>query len=168
VAYASAAELLRPATSLNVGVTWREPVEGLRKTGGMWDRANIQWAATGAGAAAMLGPYKTSVTVAEVYVGAETAVGLEEVARVTKLRPLEGGRLVLRPFPTVAVRRLSERVDDVAVAPWPRVYADLRPLGVRGEAAAEHLAEMHHAHSRCIMPIEEPPRTRSARAAAGR
>lgn len=55
-----------------------------------------------------------------------------------------GRRLVLRPFPTLAVPRLAERVQDVVVAPWPRVYADLRPLGVRGEEAAEHLAEVNH------------------------
>ena len=90
------------------------------------------------------GHIQTLVTITEVYVGAETAVGLEEVARKAKLRPLDGGRLVLRPFPTLAVPRLAERVQDVVVAPWPRVYADLRPLGVRGEEAAQHLAEVHH------------------------
>jgi hypothetical protein len=110
----------------------------------VWDRTNTQWAATGAAAAALLGPYQTLVTMTEVYVGAETAVGLEDVARKAKLRPLDGGRLVLRPFPTLAVPRLAERVQGVIVAPWPRVYADLRPLGVRGEEAAEHLAEMNH------------------------
>jgi hypothetical protein len=50
----------------------------------------------------------------------------------------------LRSFPTLAIPRLAERVQDVVVAPWPRVYADLRPLGVRGEEAAEHLAEVNH------------------------
>ncbi len=143
-AYASAAESLRPATNLRVGVTWRDPIEGLRQIGAVWDRTKTRWAATGAAAAALLGPYQTLVTMTEVYVGAETAVGLEDVARKAKLRPLDGGRLVLRPFPTLAVSRFAERVQEVVVAPWPRVYADLRPLGVRGEEAAEHLAEVNH------------------------
>jgi hypothetical protein len=126
-----------------VGVIWSDPIEGLRQTGAVWDRANTQWAATGAAAAAVLGPYQTLVTMTEVYVGAETAVGLEDVARKANLRPLDGGRLMLRPFPTLAVSRLAERLQDVVVAPWARVYADLRPLGVRGEEAAEHLAEVN-------------------------
>lgn len=50
---------------------------------------------------------------------------------------------MLRPFPTVAVPRLVQWVGGVAVAPWPRVYADLRPTGVRGEESAEHLAEVN-------------------------
>jgi hypothetical protein len=142
-AYATAAESLRPPTSLRVGVSWRDPIEELGRIGAVWERTSIPWAATGAAAAALLGPYQTSVTGADVYVGAETPVGLEEIARKAKLRPLDGGRLVLRPFPTVAVSRLVERVGDVVVAPWPRVYADLRPTGVRGEEAAEHLAEVN-------------------------
>jgi len=141
--YATAAASLLPPTSLRVGVSWRDPVDELARIGVVWDRTSIPWAATGATAAALLGPYQTSVTTTEVYVGAETPVGLEEIARKVKLRPLDGGRLVLRPFPTVAVPRLVERVGDVVVAPWPRVYADLRPTGVRGEEAAEHLAEVN-------------------------
>lgn len=142
-AYAVAATALRPRVSLRVGVSWRDPVEGLRGTGAVWERAQMPWAATGAAAAALLAPYQTSVTTTEVYVGAETPVGLEAAARTVELRPIEGGRLVLRPFPTVAVPRLVQRVEGVAVAPWPRVYADLRPTGVRGEESAEHLAEVN-------------------------
>lgn len=39
-------------------------------------------------------------------------------------------------------QRLSTPVGDLRVAPWPRVYADLRVSGVRGEEAAEHLFEV--------------------------
>ena len=144
-AYATAAAVLRSTVSLRVGVSWQDPVEGLRRTGTMWEREHIPWAATGAAAAAVLAPYQTSVTTTEVYVTAETPVGLEAVARTGNLRPIEGGRLVLRPFPTVAVPRLIGRVEGIAVAPWPRVYADLRPTGVRGEELAEHLAEANGA-----------------------
>ena len=60
----------------------------------------------------------------------------------SKLRPIAGGRLTLRPFPTVTVRRLASEIGGLHVAPWPRVYADLRTFGVRREEAAEHLLEV--------------------------
>lgn len=50
----------------------------------------------------------------EVYVARATVAGIESVAAQAGLR----------------------------VAPWPRVYADLRAVGVRGEEAVEHLREM--------------------------
>jgi hypothetical protein len=54
----------------------------------------------------------------------------------------EGGRLVLRPFPAEVTNRLSQRVNGLCIAPWPRVYADLLPRGVRGQGAAEHLRKV--------------------------
>lgn len=144
-AYAVAAEAAPASVSLQVGVTWRDPVAGLVATGRKWDEANVAWASTGVAAASVLAPYLTTVTAAEVYVDAATIVGLEAVAADADLRPIEGGRLTLRPFPTVAVRRLAETVEGLRVAPWPRVFVDLRASGVRGEEAAEHLREMIHA-----------------------
>ena len=87
----------------------------------------------------VLAPYLTTVTTAEVYVDRETIPALESVASQAGLRPIEGGRLTLRPFPTVTTERLAVNQDGLRVAPWPRVYADLRVVGVRGEEAAEHL-----------------------------
>lgn len=40
---------------------------------------------------------------------------------------------------TVASDTMATRVEELRVAPWPRVYVDLASLGVRGEEAAEHL-----------------------------
>ncbi|MEI2638994.1 MAG: hypothetical protein V9F03_08390 [Microthrixaceae bacterium] len=71
-----------------------------------------------------------------------TVSALEMVARSLDLKPIEGGRLILRPMPigwTTESRTLSA---GLFVAPWPRVYVDLRGLGVRGEEASEHLAEV--------------------------
>lgn len=144
-AYVIAAEAAPASVSLQVGVTWRDPVAGLVATGRKWDEANVAWASTGVAAASVLAPYLTTVTSAEVYVDADTIVGLEAVAASADLRPIEGGRLTLRPFPTVAVRRLADTVEGLRVAPWPRVFVDLRASGVRGEEAAEHLREMIHA-----------------------
>jgi hypothetical protein len=42
---------------------------------------------------------------------------------------------------TAQSRRLID--GQIYLAPWPRVYVDLRDLGVGGEDAAEHLADQH-------------------------
>lgn len=141
-AYALAVEASPTPVSLQVGVTWRDPVAGLVTTGPKWDKAKVSWASTGAAAASVIAPYLTAVTSTEVYVDANTIVGLEAAAADAGLRVIEGGRLTLRPFPTVAVRRLADEIDGLRVAPWPRVYVDLRTSGVRGEEAAEHLREV--------------------------
>lgn len=140
-AYASAATTLAPKDRVTVGVTWRDPVAGLIDLGRRWDALGIEWAATGVTAGAVLAPLLTNVTSAVVYVDAATIPALEVVARTVDLRPIEGGRLTLRPFPTVSVCHLTGVVDGLRVAPWPRVYVDLRDTGVRGEEAAEHLRE---------------------------
>lgn len=141
-AYALAAASRGPSTSLVVGVTWRDPVAGLAELGQQWTRLGIEWAATGAVAAAVLAPLLTTVSSALVYVSGDTSAELEALAARAQLRPIEGGRLTLVPFPTVTTRRLARVTDGLRLAPWPRVYADLRAIGVRGEEAAEHLREV--------------------------
>lgn len=143
-AYAAAAAALMPPISITVGVTWRDSVAGLADTGRRWDLAGISWAATGALAGSVLAPYLTTVTTAEVYVEAKTSAGLQWTAAATGLRPIEGGRLTLRPFPTVTSERLATVENGLRLVPWPRAFADLRTVGVRGEEAAEHLREAMH------------------------
>lgn len=140
-AYAAAAAAMISPVSIAVGVTWRDPVAGLADTGRRWDRAGISWAATGAVAGAVLAPYLTTVTASEVYVAEKTSARLEWLAASTGLRPIEGGRLTFRPFPTVTAERLATVKNRLRLVPWPRAYADLRTVGVRGEEAAEHLRE---------------------------
>jgi hypothetical protein len=130
---------------LQVGLLGQDLVEELATTGRIWNEDGVLWAATGAAAATVLAPYLTGVGSVEVYVDADTVAGLEAVATRADLRPIEGGRLTLRSFPTAAVRQLANEVEGLRVAPWPRVYVDLGAEGVRGEEAAEHLREVMHA-----------------------
>ena len=90
----------------------------------------------------MLAPHLTTVPSADLYVDAPTAPQLDRVAERLGLNAMEGGRLVLRPFPAEVTNRLSQRDNGLCIAPWPRVYADLLPRGVRGQEAAEHLREV--------------------------
>ena len=141
-AYADAATPLSSPDQVAVGVTWRDPIKGLSDLAPRLLSRNIPWAATGAVAAAVMAPLLTNVGTAVVYVDAPTIPALERVARTLDLKPIEGGRLMLRPMPigwTAASRKL---IEGIFVAPWPRVYVDLRNLGVRGEEAAEHLLEV--------------------------
>jgi hypothetical protein len=143
-AYATAAAAMPPAPIVRVGVTWREIPADLADVGKQWKKAGIAWALTGTAAASLIAPYLTSVTTADVYVDAKTIASLNAAAESVGLRPMEGGRLTVRPFPTVTTRLLAEDNSGLRVAPWPRVYVDLRAAGVRGEEAAEHLREFRH------------------------
>ena len=89
-----------------------------------------------------MAPLLTNVGSAVIYVDAATAPALELVARSAGFKPIEGGRLVLRPAPIGWTLSTPTVIDGLPVAPWPRVYVDLRNLGVRGEEAAAHLVEV--------------------------
>lgn len=141
-AYADAATALAPALSLRVGIGGRDLIDELVGLGEIWDDQGVPWAATGAAAASVLGPYLSEVAGLDVYVDAPTPATLDALAERSGLRFMEGGRLVLRPFPTPVTRRLRGQESGLRVAPWPRIYADLRVAGVRGEEAAEHLLEV--------------------------
>ncbi len=140
-AYATAATAAARPLSLRVGVLG-DLVDELANLGRRWDADGMSWAATGAAAASVLAPYLGEVGGLDVFVDAPTPATLDAVADRAGLKPIDGGRLVLRPFPTPVTQRLCAPVSGLRVAPWPRVYADLRESGVRGEEAAEHLLEV--------------------------
>ncbi|HDH02672.1 MAG TPA: hypothetical protein ENH15_00315 [Actinobacteria bacterium] len=140
--YVGAAHDLTPRIGLSVGVVWQDPLQGLIQLGRRWDAAGSAWVATGLVAATVVAPLVTSVGTAQVYVDGGSIPELELAARDVGLRPIEGGRLRLVPFPTTASRYLATVSGGLRVAPWPRLVADLRRSGVRGEEAAEHLKEV--------------------------
>ncbi|MCA4735832.1 hypothetical protein CKJ55_04710 [Mycobacterium avium] len=141
-AYATAAERLRSPISIRVGVLWRDPAAGVIQTGQFLEAAGIDWAATSALSASVLAPMQTEVAPLEIYVAGKTWSDVRRAALVAGLQEMDGGRLVMRPFPTPAGAKLSETIaDGFHSVLWPRAYADLRISGVRGEDAAEHLRE---------------------------
>ena len=141
-AYASAAANEKPPASIVVGVTWRDPIRGVTELGDRWTHEGVEWAATGLVAAGVLAPLQTTIGSATTYVAGSSISDLIALAAKADLRPIEGGRLTLSAFPTSSTRRLARTIEGMRVAPWPRVYADLRVIGVRGEEAAEHLREI--------------------------
>lgn len=139
-AYAEEANAQQTDIALSIGVTWQDIVKGLTELGRRFDSESLVYAVTGGAAAAVLAPYLTVVSQATVYVNANSAAELNSIAERVNLRPIDGGRLTLKPFPSRAVQRMATEVSSgMRVAPWPRVYADLLGEGVRGEDAAEHL-----------------------------
>lgn len=147
-AYAAAAARLRSPTSLRAGVLWRDPIRGATEVGHTWREANISWAVTSALSASVLAPVLTEVAPMEIYVTGRTPGDLRRAASLAGLRELDGGRLLLRPYPTPANGTVTVQIKPGLVSVlWPRAYADLRTAGVRGEEAAEHLREeMTSAH----------------------
>ncbi len=140
--YAEAAAERSEDLSLELGVLWSDAVDGAVEIGERLQEQEVRWAATGGVAAHVLAPHLTTVPSADLYVDAATAPQLDLIAARLGLKAMKGGRLVLRPFPAKVTSRLSQRVNGLRIAPWPRVYADLLPRGVRGQEAAEHLREV--------------------------
>jgi hypothetical protein len=141
-AYAShVTDLQRNDLMLRVGALWRDPVNDARHAADGWRRVQRTWAATGALAAAVLAPYQTQVAPLDIFVKAASPSDLQLAATELRLPVVDAGRLTLRAFPSPATARLCTSRHGLNCAPWPRVYADLRSTGVRGEDAAEHLRE---------------------------
>lgn len=140
--YSEAAHDARPKPELRCGVLWRDPAAEIEQIGRRWSEEKVCWAVAGTLAASFQAPYLTQIGTGTIYVDTAGDLGLLATARRGGLEPLEGGRLLLRPFPTRASARLTEELDGIAVTSWPRTYADIRFEGVRGEEAAEHLREV--------------------------
>ena len=139
--YAVEAAAHVPEESLQIGVLWRDPIEGIREASEHWREFKIEWCATGILASNVMAPMLTHSRTAEVYIDTKGVSGLYAAANCAHLEPLEGGRLTLRPMPTKGTKKLIQTIDGLKLAPWPRIYVDLLSAGVRGEEIAEHLLE---------------------------
>lgn len=141
-AYAAAAQRLRSPMSVRIGALWRDPIRGTVEAGKLWGAANVSWAVTSALSAAVLAPFLTQPTPWEIYVSGRTPGDLRRIAGVAGMREIDGGRLILRPYPTPANEEVTVQIGPGLISVlWPRAYSDLRSTGVRGEDAAEHLRE---------------------------
>lgn len=106
------------------------------------DKYDIDWALTGWAAAEQLAPLATVVPTLQVYVEERALRGL--LTMVMQDIPIHevdsGGRIEFRGAEP-RLLKLARRRDGIPLAAAPRVFADLRALGGRGEDAAEHLRE---------------------------
>jgi hypothetical protein len=141
-AYADATTTRPNLFELRVGVLWQDPTKALADVGETWTKNGITWAATSSIAAAILAPFSTQISPLEIYLDASSPATMVAALARAGLEPLEGGRLVVAPFPSESTRRLVNVNSPVPVVPWPRVYADLQHAGVRGEDTAEHLRQV--------------------------
>lgn len=138
-AYSDATTERQHKFTLRVGVLWQDPIKSLAEVGKSWSQAGTQWAATSAIAAAVIAPFSTQISPLEIYLDVSSPALMAAALKKVGLKPLEGGRLKVSPFPSEGTRNQVKWIQSVPVVPWPRAYADLQHAGVRGEEVAEHL-----------------------------
>jgi hypothetical protein len=103
----------------------------------------MPWALSGWAGLELAAPFVTTVPVLHVAVDANAFVDgrLRDAMRSAKLREVDEGARVefraLSPF----VLSLAMKQGDLPVVSAPRLYADLRALGGRGEEAADHVRQ---------------------------
>jgi hypothetical protein len=106
------------------------------------DEHDIGWAVTGWAAAEQLAPFATAVPALQVYVEERALQGpLTLAMQDIPIREVQsGGRIEFRSADPHLLK-LATRRNGIPLATAPRVFADLRALGGRGEDAAEHVRE---------------------------
>lgn len=105
--------------------------------------SRMRWALSGWAGLELAAPFVTTVPVLHVAVEAQTLVDgrLREAMRISKLREVdEGARVEFRALSSFVLSLAMEQ-RDLPVVSAPRLYADLRALGGRGEEAADHVRE---------------------------
>lgn len=141
-AYSEATAARQHKFTLRVGVLWQDPIKSLAEVGKIWSKTGTQWAATSAIAAEVIAPFSSQISPLEIYLEASSPALMMAALKNAGLKPLEGGRLKVSPFPSEGTRNQVNIKLSVPIVPWPRVYADLQHAGVRGEKVAEHLREV--------------------------
>jgi hypothetical protein len=121
----------------------RDPMAFLREQLAPALDSLMPWAASGWAGLEAAAPFVTAVPVLHIYIPAEAmAAGrLRDVMRATGLREVEEGARVEFWAASELALALATETAFVPVVAAPRLHADLRALGGRGEEAAEHVRE---------------------------
>jgi hypothetical protein len=121
----------------------REPMQFARTEVAQTLGAEMEWALSGWAGLELAAPFVTTVPVLQVAVEAEALVDgrLREAMRNLGLREVkEGARIEFNALSKFSVS-LAREFQGLPVVSPPRLYADLRALGGRGEEAAEHVRQ---------------------------
>ena len=103
----------------------------------------MEWAFSGWAGLELAAPFVTTVPVIHVAVDADALVDgrLREAMRTAGLREVkEGARIEFLALSKFSLS-LSHEIRGLPVVSPPRLYADLRTLGGRGDEAAEHVRQ---------------------------
>jgi hypothetical protein len=121
----------------------RDPMAFLREELAPALTRSMPWAVSGWAGLEAAAPFVTAVPVLHIYVPADAmAVGrLREVMKATDLREVDEGARVEFWAASELTLALARETASLPVASAPRLYADLRAVGGRGEEAAEHVRE---------------------------
>jgi hypothetical protein len=121
----------------------RDPMSFLREQLAPVLTASMTWAASGWAGLEVAAPFVSAVPVLQIYVPAEASADgrLRTAMQEAGLREVEEGARI--EFWTASATALSlvSTTAGVPVVSAPRLYADLRALGGRGEEAAQHVRE---------------------------
>lgn len=121
----------------------RDPLEFARTELAKTLSPEMQWALSGWAGLELAAPFVTTVPVIQVAVDANAIVDgrLREAMRSLGLREVrEGARIEFLALSEFSLS-LSREFQALPVVSPPRLYADLRALGGRGEEAAEHVRQ---------------------------
>lgn len=121
----------------------RDPMQFSRTELAQAFRPETQWALSGWAGLELAAPFVTTVPVIQVAVDANALVDgqLREAMRSLGLREVkEGARIEFFALSKFSLS-LAREFHGLPVVSAPRLYADLRALGGRGEEAAEHVRQ---------------------------
>ncbi len=104
---------------------------------------SMPWAASGWAGLEVAAPFVTAVPVLQIYVPREASADgrLRTAMQAVGLREVDEGARVEFWTAAATALSLSSTTAGVPVVSAPRLYADLRALGGRGEEAAQHVRE---------------------------
>lgn len=121
----------------------RDPMQFLHTELAPTLTARMAWALSGWAGLELAAPFVSAVPVLHVAIAADALTDgrLRDVMRAAGLREVEeGARVEFRALTPLALS-LAEPRDGLPVVSAPRLYADLRALGGRGEEAADRVRE---------------------------